>query len=450
MKPYAFLKSAEPPNVIGRERAIRDHARAGATIGATGLRGPIPIYERPSNGPDAKRSSRRSKIWELTAMLHCSIIGTCLTTGELRVMIRKVDPTIDVKVTDHDLHSLVVSAVGRNDGLSKRIQKALDERHRLALHQFSKADTPETLLKQWNEALIGRDIPGAYWALLTHPRATDELARHAFGDVHMLSHLVGSANRADIHKLRELQERTAELEEKLERQQERLRDGILSRDARIRELGAALSARIERESEKAERLVDPSSEITALDRLIADLGKQLDSETRRRERAERKLTELIAARAADERARMAIEGEVRDLSEELAIAESRLAALGNDQGKRRPDNENLRSRTILYVGGRPHQIARLRLLVERASGQFMHHDGGIEERDSLLAGLVSRADIAAFPVDCISHTAAQALKRLCRQAGKPFLPLRSASMSSLLQALRTAGLLQVTEFGHDQ
>lgn len=41
-----------------------------------------------------------------------------------------------------------------------------------------------------------------------------------------------------------------------------------------------------------------------------------------------------------------------------------------------------------------------------------------------------------FPVDCISHPAAQAAKLLCRQAGKRFMPLRSASAASLLAALR--------------
>jgi hypothetical protein len=41
-----------------------------------------------------------------------------------------------------------------------------------------------------------------------------------------------------------------------------------------------------------------------------------------------------------------------------------------------------------------------------------------------------------FPVDCISHDAAHAVKLLCRQAGKRFIPLRAASVSSLLAALR--------------
>ncbi len=49
-----------------------------------------------------------------------------------------------------------------------------------------------------------------------------------------------------------------------------------------------------------------------------------------------------------------------------------------------------------------------------------HHDGGVDERNGLLAGLVGRADLVLFPVDCISHDAALTVKRLCRQLGKPF------------------------------
>ena len=33
--------------------------------------------------------ARRSKIWEFSTHLHCSIIGTCLSVGELRHILKK-------------------------------------------------------------------------------------------------------------------------------------------------------------------------------------------------------------------------------------------------------------------------------------------------------------------------------------------------------------------------
>src|SRR5258707_15315147 len=79
--------------------------------------------------------------------------------------------------------------------------------------------------------------------------------------------------------------------------------------------------------------------------------------------------------------------------------------------------------------------APTRHLVELANGQLLHHDGGLEHNASLRPGLVSRADLAVFPVDCVSHDAVAALKRTCRQLGKRYLPLRTSSLASLLAGM---------------
>jgi hypothetical protein len=57
----------------------------------------------------------------------------------------------------------------------------------------------------------------------------------------------------------------------------------------------------------------------------------------------------------------------------------------------------------------------------------------------LLAGLTSSADVVLFPIDCVSHDAALMFKRRCRQAGKRFIPPRSAGATSFLAALRPLG-----------
>ena len=60
----------------------------------------------------------------------------------------------------------------------------------------------------------------------------------------MLSHLVGAANRADIRRLRQLEDENAELDAKVGRQQQQLRDAVVSREATIRELRHILEERI--------------------------------------------------------------------------------------------------------------------------------------------------------------------------------------------------------------
>jgi hypothetical protein len=69
----------------------------------------------------------------------------------------------------------------------------------------------------WADAVRRGEIPGAYWATLTHPAATQAIVREAFGEVHMLSHLVGAANRADIRRLCQLEAENAALQARLDR-----------------------------------------------------------------------------------------------------------------------------------------------------------------------------------------------------------------------------------------
>ena len=70
-----------------------------------------------------------------------------------------------------------------------------------------------------------------------------------------------------------------------------------------------------------------------------------------------------------------------------------------------------------------------------AGGELLSHDGGRHDHPSLLPGLISRSERVLFPVDCISHDAALAVKRLCRQLGRPWAALRSSGLASFLAAL---------------
>lgn len=85
---------------------------------------------------------------------------------------------------------------------------------------------------------------------------------------------------------------------------------------------------------------------------------------------------------------------------------------------------HLSGKTLLYVGGRTHQVPKLRKLAEARGADLLHHDGGLAESAHSLARLAERADAVLFPVDCVSHSAAKMVKRLCKQLGKNYFPLR--------------------------
>jgi hypothetical protein len=117
----------------------------------------------------------RRKIWDFATYLHCSIIGTCLPTAELRRILSKIGRDEATTSSEHDLHaSAVLVASQRHDG-GKLLHKALDRRYRVSINQFDRAKTPEEVRAVWKDAVQRGDIPGAYWASLTHPATNNAL-----------------------------------------------------------------------------------------------------------------------------------------------------------------------------------------------------------------------------------------------------------------------------------
>jgi hypothetical protein len=390
-------------------------------------------------------SRKRTAVWDMHHSVHCSIIGTCLASAEIRRLLIKLGVPGADAADDHDLHKQGVALAARAQGGGKFIQKALDRRHETAIRQFAKAKDAETLGLLWEDAVRRGDIPGAYWAVLSHPLATDALMRKAFGDVHMLSHMVGAANRADIRRLRHLEEENTALRAQLEAQQRHLRDGFTGRDAKIRLLNEALSRALVHTPALPGNAGDDAR---AAREAILDLKCRLDRETVRRERFEGRLQAATHAQSQAERARRDAERECEDLRRELALAEAEisrfleLGAAAQAPLAQAPATPRFAGAQVLYVGGRAHQVPQLKAVVERAGGMFLHHDGGIEHSMTLLPGLVGRADCAVFPVDCVSHDAMGLVKRQCRLSAKPFVPLRTSSVASLLAGLAMLELPQ--------
>jgi hypothetical protein len=402
------LPSPALPGVLGRQPLL-----------------PSPGVARDLEAPLARPPRRRTKLWEFGTNLHCSIIGTCLTTTELHQVLLKLGRKEAPGATEHEVHASAVLIAGKHQEGAKLLHKALDRRHRVAISQFDKAKTTDEVHGLWQEASKRGDIPGAYWAALTHPACNDALVREIFAEVHMLSHLVGAANRADIRRLRQLEEEKAELEARLARQQQQIHRIADARDRALREL-----------RERTEQLPVPALARIALDDGSAnELRSRLARCESHCERIEQQLAETRAALIAEQETRTAADARAAILQRELELIEASLTIEDAGEPPLRLDL------TLLYVGGRPALIGRLREAAERAGAVFLYHDGGIEERGGLLPGLISRADAVLLPVDCISHAAMLSVKRLCRQSGKKFVPLRTAGLAPFCAVLKDGALL---------
>ena len=291
----------------------RENLTAGSLLGRR-----LELVVAPADEPPTKR---RLRIWELNSSLHCSIVGTCLSTGDLRQLLGKLNIAAIPALSEHDLHKHGVTLASQKDAAGKLLHKALDRRHKTALNQFAKAKSEADVASLWGEAVQRGEIPGAYWAVLTHPLTGPALVKRAFGEVHMLSHLVGAAGRADIRRLRQIEEENAVLREKVQRQQNQIRDSVLSREARIRDLNALLASAVSRIANAGL----PDGAMT-LERLVASLERRLSSEVAHRQRIEERLATAEERLAWERSDRMTLERREQMLRAELEAAELVLAA----------------------------------------------------------------------------------------------------------------------------
>ena len=417
-------------------------------------RSKLDMFQRPGT-PETAPTSRRRLLWEVWDGYHCSICGTCLSFAELGKIAGKAGLRFEPDESEHGIHGHFVQLAAKPGRVAKLIQKILDRKYRNTVERFRRAKSEVQVGELWSRALAEGDVPGPYWALMTHPRATPALMVRAFGEVHMLSHLAGATNRADIRRLRTLEGERQELTEQLavarcrlsEREAEQRR---LSEDheAETRELTNRLRAaqaaemRLDqlegrlRELEDGEALRMLRARNATLESEFDDTRRELRNESQRRSAIERELSALHTAHQE-------MSSTVRELNAECHALESMLRSgidNTNDGGIEPAAAVDLCGRRVAYVGGRTGIVGHFRALVERLNGHFIHHDGGIEDHEGQLGRVLGQADVVLCPVDCVSHRACLRAKQFCKRNAKPFVPLRSAGLSSFV-----TGLCRATE-----
>lgn len=383
------------------------------------------LSKKPFHPPQPVRSGRRP-LRELDRSYHCAILGTCLSLQELYKVLRQSGITLPPGASDYDAHRTLVGASGRGGHAAKRLQRFLDRKYQRSTTNLGRCQSPQALEQAWREAVKKGDIAGTFWALVTHPESSEPLLQRVYGEVHMLSHLAGAAQRADLKRLAELETevedlRLAAIGNSLKHQQQ-----LGERDRLIAHLEQHML-----EQKRSNRGRDENSVHQELQALRRDHGRT----QRQLERCRRRL---------DHVRRLARQLRQRLDSTELALQESRdehqategmLATLLESQGQDRPNAADLGGRQVVYVGGRTSLSPHYRALVKQLHGEFEHHDGGVEESRANLHCLLSKADMVFCPIDCISHDACLRVKRFCKQHAKPFIPLRSAGLSAFAREL---------------
>jgi hypothetical protein len=323
---------------------------------------------------------------------------------------------------DYQLHGFFAQEAGIYDKPGKLLNKLLDKRHAAAIRKTRSLKCENKLRNFWNSALETGDIPGPYWAILSHPYATQKLSESMFADVHMLSHLVGSSNRADIRRLQELNEGNSELSAKILKQQRHHSQRINAKDVEITNLREKLGLLAAMLKDTPDRTSTQQLE-TSSSVLLQEI------EHLRKQKASSRPIVMNLQHQNDQLTNL-----VQSLHIENATLERTLQG-----GAATDDTEcpfDLEGRCLLYVGGRISTVHRLKALVEEWNGHFIHHDGGLERSIDELARAILKVDAVIFPTDCVSHNAANKIKSLCQQTMKPFIPLRSSGIASFVSGVR--------------
>ena len=397
-------------------------------------------------GERAPTAGQRHKLWEIRPDLHCSILGTCLSYTDLLKIGRKAGFVPSEAATEYEVHKYFVHRAEEPSRLARLMHKEMDRKYRSAIHACQPAQCAADLDEFWSNALAKGDIPGPYWALTTNPLTTETLLVRAFGDVHMLSHLTGAANRADVRRLRGMEAALADANRRLTAQAtEHWRAAaqhagqVASLERRLRAAQADGATRAAAEARLRE--FESGETHRALERANATLVADLEVSRR-------------ACGSAQARCR-ALEHEISELRQANREATAILEALRNEcsalealvradiAGEATPSRQeasaiDLCGRRIAYVGGRAGAVSHFRTVVESLNGHFCHHDGGIDDNIARLGGVLNQADVVLCPVDCVSHGACLKAKTFCKQTAKPFVPLRTAGLSSLVRGLHQA------------
>lgn len=377
--------------------------------------------------------SRRQRLWELPAAAHCSVIGVGIPAELLRKTLKKIIDNA-LSMSDYDFHVGAVGHCRLRNPISTALQKLLDRRFAPAVRVFQAAKTKEALVRMWIDAIDDGDVAGPFWAALTHPLCTPAIQEAMINDMHLIQHQACAMFRSDSKDVQFLEKRVADLAAKTSQTQDRQSRQIAEKGVHILGLQQDLSQAL--------------GEIKARDRKILALTQQLEAACNAPGDVEagNVLQEKIRTLSA---CNQAFTKKIRELERQLQRNDAQLHvdrqdALGREQSRHQslpPAAENevallrLSARQVLCVGGRAGNVPDYREVIEKAGALFVHHDGGIEDNQSLLESGLAAADMVICQTGCISHNAYWKVKDFCKRTGKRCVYVDNPSTSSLIKRL---------------
>lgn len=372
---------------------------------------------------DGKESvSRKLAIWDVPCHQLCTLVGTCIDVPTIRKLRKRfLAITTNTRVeTDYELHAFCVAACREKNPLSVYLNKYLNRNYQTIVSTLRSQKTDKAVEDLWRSTDLtdDRQVAGFCWAILTSQHASAEMKDRLYGEMHMLSHISGQVLRKEQQKLAIENERLLLEQQKqsraLLRQQTRYENQKKITES-LESQVIALNRRLSEQCSKADELsgshaVDQASE------LLKNYEKTMWSQHSKMMRLQEKLKHQEQ------------QYEILKASQLNIIKPEKITTEGNASiGE---VNSDLCGKSILYVGGFSRHRDRFKQLIESINGQFLYHDGGMQQSNQLLNMMVQKADVVFCPIDCISHGAVGRIKSLAKTKCKDCIFLRSPSLTS--------------------
>lgn len=374
----------------------------------------------------------RKKLWELNKRLLCPIIGTCLSTRELRRFATRYGMDDINDWSDYQIHVFFVSKAETRDTTVKKLHKQLDKKYAPQVKAYQRLTSAPELIERWQEDVKKGDIAGAFWATATHTYANYEIETQIYETVHMISHQQGAAVRSDLRQHHELESELQQILQDAQDNTERYFRNLKQRDAKINELEKTLKILQQQylaiKNKQLSQLAHTDSEPKQ-----RKMEQQLERLEKRCVDKDETIARLSEALYEAKQTNQTLEQENRGLT---ALFETPVANDSSENKTKAMPKATLAGSKVLCVGGRSAQEPRYREVVDRCNGCLLLHDGGQEQSLKQLDAMLEQADAVICPTDCVSHNAYYRTKNYCKKTGTPCIFLASSSNSAFASGVQ--------------
>ena len=393
-------------------------------------------------------SSKFLNICEIESHFRCPIVGAILSVEKHQAILKKCGYNTK-NMKSYEYHQKLMSKLDSENTVSVKTNNYLHNQARKCMKEITGLSETE-IRKKWNKYKSTGNVGPMMFAIVSREGTGDELLHDIYGEVHMLAH-------ANMTKVFSIQDQLVKTQNLLKREKKTL----VRKSDEFKSLGKIRKTEIRRLKElelenrqlknrlaKAEKspLTGQGLEpvVTHLEDQICELEKTARSYKEQAQVHQKKIERLQNELFTAKNENSVLNDELQEL----------IGTFSSFTVPEVPDLENcppgcshnacssetctqyqLCAKRVFMIGGLTKMKSYYKEIVEKAGGEFDYHDGYLKNTSANLEARVKRSDVVICPVNCNSHNACLAVKKICNRYNKQLKILSSSSLSAVANAL---------------